>query len=96
MSPGGALGFSRFRDSQPRSSSGGTNGAIKKDPEDMDSDEDEVPNDSKAVKEEDVDVQDVSKAALSPEDIRRQGEISEGVQKIKVRTLSNATAQPTS
>lgn len=55
----------------------------------MDSDEDEVPDDSKAVKEEDIDLQDDSKAALSPEDIRRQGEISEGVQKIKVPTLSN-------
>lgn len=96
LSPGGALGFSRFRDSQSRSSSGGKNGAIKKDPEDMDSDEDEVPDDSTAVKEEEVDLQDVSKAALSPEDIRRQGEISEGVQKIKVRTLSKATIQTTS
>lgn len=96
LSPGGALGFSRFRDSQSRSSSGGKNGAIKKDLEDMDSDEDEVPDDSTAVKEEEVDLQDVSKAALSLEDIRRQGEISEGVQKIKVRTLSKATIQTTS
>ena len=53
----------------------------------MDSDEDEGYNDDKVVKEEDVDAQDVSKATLSPEDVRRQGEISEGVQKIKVRTV---------
>ena len=51
----------------------------------MDSDEDEVLDDEKVVKDEDIDLQDVPKATLSPEDVKRQGEISEGVQKIKVR-----------
>lgn len=55
----------------------------------MDSDEDDGPDDNEVVKEEGMDLQDVSKPTLSPEDIRRQGEISEGVQKIKVRGLGN-------
>lgn len=89
LNPGGALGFSKFRDSQPRSSSGAKNGAIKKELDDMDSDEDDTFDDDRVVKEEDIDLQDVSKATLSPEDVRRQGEISEGVQKIKVCALRN-------
>ena len=53
----------------------------------MDSDEDEASEDDKVVKDEDVDIQDISNATLSPDDARRQGEISEGVQKIKVSAL---------
>lgn len=85
LNPGGALGFSKFRDTQPRSASGSKTGAPKKDIDDMDSDEDETFDDDKAIKEDDIDTQDISKSNLSPEDVRRQGEISEGVQKIKVR-----------
>ena len=53
----------------------------------MDSDEDEALEDDKVVKDEDVDIQDISNATLSPDDVRRQGEISEGVQKIKVSAI---------
>ena len=53
----------------------------------MDSDEDEALEDEKVVNDEDVDIQDISHATLSPDDVRRQGEISEGVQKIKVSAI---------
>ena len=50
----------------------------------MDSEEDEEFNDDKVPREEDLDSVEASKAKLSPEDLKRQGEISEGVRKIKV------------
>lgn len=90
LTSGGTLGFSSLRDSQLRDSS--KNGAIKKELDDMDSEEDEEFNDSKAVKEEDLDPQDSSKSKLSPDDLKRQGEISEGVRKIKLKRQHSAEA----
>ena len=89
LNPGGASGFSSLRDSQLRDNSGGKNGAVKKEIDDMDSEEDEDLNDDKALKEEDLDSQDASKVKLSPDDLKRQGEISEGVRKIKVREINH-------
>jgi hypothetical protein len=52
----------------------------------MDSDDDE---DDARIKEDDVDdeVDSSKKALLSPEDARREGELEEGVRKIKVSTF---------
>lgn len=58
---------------------------MKKGSDDMDSDEDDDLHEGKAMKEEELETQDPTKDNLSPDDIRRQGEISEGVRKIKVR-----------
>lgn len=91
LKPGGTLGFSSLRDSQLRDS--GKNGAIKKELDDMDSEEDEEFNDSKALEEEDLGSQDPSKSKLSPDDLKRQGEISEGVRKIKVRRITHRLPQ---
>lgn len=90
LKPGGTLGFTSLRDSQLRDSSGGNNGAVKKELDDMDSEEDEEFNNDNALKEEELDSQDPSKAKLSPDDLKRQGEISEGVRKIKLKRQHSA------
>ncbi len=94
LKPGGVLGFSTFRDNTPRSPSvatpdsksgrKGTNGT-------MDSDDDED-DDEVVGKLEDVDAKEMDTNLLSPEDMRTQGEIAEGVRKIKVRPLCRRLA----
>lgn len=83
LKPGGALGFSNFRDSETRSkSSNSKDKNIKKEFSDMDSDEED--DEKVVVKSEDIESQEASNSMLSPEDARRQGELAEGVQKIRV------------
>ena len=88
LKPGGALGFSSFRDAETRSTSSNAKGtAMKKEFSDMDSEEED--DEKVMVKLEDVGLedpgsQDASNRMLSPEDARRQGELAEGVQKIRV------------
>ena len=88
LTPGGTLGFSKFRDSEHRSPSSGDAKKTLKEDSDMDSDEDEDDR-SKNVKQEDVEPQDSSTMMLSPEDAQRQGELAEGVQKIRVGFLTH-------
>ena len=88
LKPGGALGFSSFRETDVRSDE-----KAKKDGKSidtMDSDEEDEGNGEVVGKLDDVEVQDFSNSMLSPEDAKRQGELAEGVKKIKVRprTLS--------
>lgn len=52
----------------------------------MDSDEDDIGK-GKSVKQEDTDVQESGISALSPDDAKRQGELAEGVQKIRVNDI---------
>lgn len=82
LKPGGALGFSKFRDSGHRSMLGDGHDKSLKEDSDMDSDEYEDRN-GKAIKQEDAESQD-SNSMLSPEDVKRQGELAEGLQKIRV------------
>ena len=87
LNPNGLMGFSKFRDPNERS---GTEGlktkASKKRSNSEDSDEDiEVPKEV-LIKTEGDDVQDAD-GMLSPEDAKRQGELAEGVQKIRVSFL---------
>ncbi len=89
LKPGGVLGFSTFRDNTPRSPGVATpdsksgkkemNGA-------MDSDDDED-DDEIVGKLEDVDTKEMETNLLSPDDVRTQGEIAEGIRKIKVCQL---------
>lgn len=85
LNPSGALGFSKFRDNEASSLRNGKNKLAGKDMDDMDSDEDEGFSD-RPIKEEESEPSELTKAALSPDDIRKQGELAEGVQKIKVST----------
>ena len=83
LKPGGALGFSGIRDTETRS---GTLGTLKKKPDGdaMDSDDDDVEETGKCSKIEDAVGEDSRDHMLSPEDLQSQGELSEGVKKIKV------------
>ncbi|MCJ1361111.1 hypothetical protein MMC16_000208 [Acarospora aff. strigata] len=93
LKPGGVLGFSTFRDNDPRfpgisasnakSGKTGTNGA-------MDSDDDDDDDDEVAGKLEDVDVKEKDTGLLSPEDAKRQGELADGVRKIKLKRPHSA------
>ena len=86
LNPSGALGFSTFRDNEASSLRNGKSKHARKDMDDMDSDEEEGFSD-RPIKEEEPDPQDSSKPTLSPEDIKQQGELAAGVQKIKVSIL---------
>ena len=90
LKPGGALGFSGIRDTETRS---GTSGSLKKrsDCDAMDSDDDDVEETGKCSKLEDAMGEDSRDHMLSPEDLQRQGELSEGVKKIKVVTPTRFT-----
>ena len=88
LKPGGTLGFSSFRDAGDRTVSGG--GSIAKDKgikddSDMDSDEDDLGK-GDSVKQDDPEVQEsAAVSALSPDDVKRQRELAECVQKIRVK-----------
>lgn len=82
LKPGGTVGFSTFRDNQPRGkvrkkSNGTAPNAMAEDSEDEEEDVDI------AVKMEDIEDKDV-KASLSPEDAKYTGELADGVGRIKV------------
>lgn len=79
LKPGGTVGFLNFRDQQ--SSRRG-----KKAGDDMDSDDDDTDNPilGKADDEEEKDIDKL----LSADEIRRQGELEEGVRKIRVSAVS--------
>jgi hypothetical protein len=100
IKPGGAVGFLNFRD--------GTEGKRKDkknkaDDDDMDSDDDD--DSSIPIKTEDEETKGDNQH-LSPDDVRRQGELTEGLRKIKVsehhqgqhmvlrRNSSNASTHP--
>jgi hypothetical protein len=87
LKSGGTVGFSTFRDSEPRSKarkkSNGTSGeAMVEDSEDEDDDLEIVG------KMEDVEDKDV-KTMLSPEDAKFTGELADGVGRIKVRNITS-------
>jgi hypothetical protein len=80
----GTVGFSGYRDkaASKRKSKGKTG-----DEDAMDSDIEDNDDGPGVELDEDVDVKQENGKMLSPEDARRQGEIADGVQKIKARSL---------
>ena len=94
LNPNGLMGFSKFRDPNERSETEGLKSkASKKRLNEEDSDEDvEVPKEV-LTKTEPDDIQDAN-GMLSPEDARRQGELAEGVQKIRVCILQSLDQHP--
>ena len=85
LKPGGAVGFLNYREGQNQSPKGrrkSTTGNHS----DMDSDEDEEQDVAEADKADEE--ENNGTAHLSPDDIRRQGDLAEGVRKIKVRSMS--------
>ncbi|KAI7221170.1 hypothetical protein KC333_g1954 [Hortaea werneckii] len=82
LKAGGTVGFSGYRD--PTAKRRG-----KKDVDAMESDDEE--DDEKLVdRDEDVEIKDEKGNLLSPEEARRQGELAEGVQKIKLKRQHSA------
>lgn len=80
LKPGGAVGFLNYREGEDTAA--GTRRKPKKGSEsDMDSDDDG--EDPVIEKAEDEETRDAT-SHLSPDDIRRQGDLAEGVRKIKV------------
>lgn len=79
LKPGGTVGFLNFRDQE-------TIRKGKKGGDEMDSDDDDTDNPilNKADDEETKD----DDRFLSPDDIKRQGELEEGVRKIRVSLIS--------
>jgi len=83
LKPGGALGFTQFRDdSNGRRKSLGNNGEVDA----MDSDEEDEKNVQGGGAGKEGDGEEGKSAMLSAEDARRTGELAEGVKKIKVRS----------
>lgn len=76
----GTVGFAGYRDTTSKRKG-------KKDSDAMDSDADDEDEERLPNGKDDVDVKQEDGGLLSPEDARRQGELAEGVQKIKVSTL---------
>jgi hypothetical protein len=79
LKPGGAVGFMNYREGENSNIAKGKK-SKKASESDMDSDEDE--DDAVATKAEEEETNGTTH--LSPDDIRRQGDLAEGVRKIKV------------
>ncbi|KAI9738882.1 MAG: hypothetical protein M1818_005195 [Claussenomyces sp. TS43310] len=93
LKSGGTVGFSTFRDNDPtasrrskarKKSNGSIGNAMAEDSEE-DEDEDEMIG-----KWDDVDEKDANKTLLSPEDAKYQGELAEGVGRIKLKRQHSA------
>lgn len=89
LNPNGLMGFSKFRDPSERSETNGVKKEVgKKRSNDDDSDEDVEIAKEVLIKTEGDDIQGAD-GMLSPEDARRQGELAEGVQKIRVSVVQS-------
>ena len=85
LKAGGTMGFTNFREvSDPREKSSSKQGGSDA----MESDDDEDVDIDSIVKLAEPEGEDFKNGLLSPEDAKRQGELAEGVKKIKVCTLS--------
>lgn len=83
LKPGGTVGFLNFRDNTEGRKKDKKKSKAMADDDDMDSDEDEddrILNQADEEEDKDKDNQ-----HLSPDDIKRQGELAEGLRQIKVR-----------
>ena len=94
LKPTGGAGFSAFRDT-PRKTAKRKDKAAAKAESDMDDSDEDLADDEGPLfpsKIEDANGPDEAGKMLSPEDARRQGELAEGVQKIKVCFISVSTS----
>ncbi|KAL8862047.1 MAG: hypothetical protein Q9178_001502 [Gyalolechia marmorata] len=91
LKPGGTLGFSGFRDptTEPASKRNAKGNAHNVD-SDMDSDEDEDVGRKTPARNDNGESKELSRTTLSPEDARRQDEVAEGVQKIRLKRQHSA------
>jgi hypothetical protein len=87
LSATGTKNFAGYRDPSAAALSG--KAKKKRDDDEMDSDADDEDEQPK-IEEKDEDVEDGDKGLLSPEDALRQGELAEGVRKIKLKRQHSA------
>ncbi|KAL4866165.1 hypothetical protein BDV12DRAFT_173378 [Aspergillus spectabilis] len=88
LKPGGTVGFLNFRDStEGRKKDKKNNGMT--DDDDMDSDDDE---DDRILNQADEEESKDDDQHLSPDDLRRQGELAEGVRQIKLKRQHSAAS----
>lgn len=80
----GTRNFAGYRDPNASPTKKSKGGKIKNE-DDMDSDADDDDDVHIGAADDDIDIKTESKDMLSPEDVARQGELAEGVRKIKVR-----------
>ncbi|KAL2867077.1 uncharacterized protein BJX67DRAFT_353873 [Aspergillus lucknowensis] len=87
LKPGGTVGFLNFRDNTEGRKKDKRNKSI--DDDDMDSDDDD---DDRILNQADEEEGKDDDQQLSPDDIRRQGELAEGVRKIKLKRQHSAAS----
>ncbi len=93
LNPNGLAGFSKFRDPNEHPNSNGVSAREtgKRRQDDGDSDDEDVDIKQEVIiKTEGDDMQDTNEV-LSPEDAKRQAELAQGVQKIRVSKSPKAT-----
>ncbi|KAL8947067.1 MAG: hypothetical protein Q9222_006615, partial [Ikaeria aurantiellina] len=91
LKPGGTVGFSGYRDfSDQHTPKGSSKASRSRTDSDMDSDEDDDVGGRTPVKYDDTETKVANNATLSPEDARRQDEVAEGVQKIRLKRQHSA------
>ncbi|KAL4785666.1 hypothetical protein BJX76DRAFT_346854 [Aspergillus varians] len=88
IKPGGAVGFLNFRDSTEGQKKDKKNRAMADDA-DMDSDDDE---DDRILNQADEEEDKDDNQHLSPDDIKRQGELAEGLRQIKLKRQHSAAS----
>ncbi|KAL2854825.1 hypothetical protein BJY01DRAFT_24996 [Aspergillus pseudoustus] len=87
LKPGGTVGFLNFRDTTEGRRKGSKSKSL--DDDDMDSDDDD---DDRILNQADEEEGKDDDHLLSPDDIRRQGELAEGVRKIKLKRQHSAAS----
>ncbi|KAK2767796.1 hypothetical protein FQN54_003955 [Arachnomyces sp. PD_36] len=92
LKPGGAVGFVGFRDVDQKSPKKNRKGSKKGSESDMDSDDDD--DEDPIIGKVDVEESKDGNSLLSPDDIRRQGELAEGVRKIKLKRQASSEPLP--
>ncbi|KAL8698772.1 MAG: hypothetical protein Q9224_001702, partial [Gallowayella concinna] len=92
LKPGGTVGFSGFRETTAQSArrSSAKSKASRADSEMDDSDEDDDVGGRTPNRNEESETKESSHTTLSPEDARRQDEVAEGVQKIRLKRQHSA------
>ncbi|EEH44391.1 uncharacterized protein PADG_00680 [Paracoccidioides brasiliensis Pb18] len=93
LKPGGAVGFINFRDSNSKEGLGKSRKKPKRSSgSDMDDSDDDDENGTSSIlhKAEYEEDKDVGSSLLSPDDVKRQGELAEGVRQIKLKRQHSA------
>ena len=86
LKPGGAVGFVGFRDADQKSPTARRK-SKKGSESDMESDDDE--DETPIIGKVDVEESKDGNLLMSPDDLKQQGELAEGVRKIKVRKYNH-------